>query len=65
MTNEKFEWPEYYNYYKTKSKQEKKVRNCMMCNKPFKSQAKFNRICWPCKNSDDWRYGNDYNIMSQ
>ena len=65
MTNEKFEWPEYYNYSKPKSKQEKKVRNCMMRNKPFKSQAKFNRICWPCKNSDDWRYGNDYSITSQ
>ena len=65
MTNEKFEWPEYYNYSKPTSKQVKKVRNCMMCNKPFKSQAKFNRICWPCKNSDDWRYGNDYSIISQ
>ena len=54
-----------FNYSKPKSKQEKKVRNCMMCNKPFKSQAKFNRICWPCKNSDDWRYGNDYSITSQ
>ena len=63
MTKEKFEWPEYYNYSKPKSKQEKKVRNCMMCNKPFKSQAKFNRICWPCKSSDDWRYVHGYSIM--
>ena len=65
MTNEKFEWPDYYNYYKPKSKKEKKERNCMRCNKPFMSQGNHNRICWWCKDTDDWRYGNDYNIMSQ
>ena len=65
MTNEKFEWTDYYNYSKPKSKKEKKERNCMRCNKPFMSQGNHNRICWWCKDTDDWRYGNDYNIMSQ
>ena len=37
----------------------------MRCDKPFKSQGNHNRICWWCKDTDDWRYGNDYSIMSQ
>ena len=65
MKKEKFEWPEYYNYSKPKSKKEKKERNCIRCGKPFKSQGNHNRICWWCKDTDDWRYGNDYSIMSQ
>ena len=48
---------------KPKSKKEKKVRNCMRCNKEFMSQGNHNRICYWCKETDDWRYGNDYSIM--
>ena len=65
MKKEKFERPEYYNHSKPKSKKEKKERNCMRCDKPFMSQGNHNRICWWCKDTDDWRYGNDYSIMSQ
>ena len=65
MTKEKFEWPEYYNHSKPKSKKKKKERNCMRCDKPFMSQGNHNRICWWCKDTDDWRYGNDYSVMSQ
>ena len=45
------------------NKKEKKERNCMMCYKPFKSQGNHNRICWQCKNTDDWHYGNDYGMV--
>ena len=31
----------------------------MRCNKPFMSQGNHNRICWWCKDTDDWRYGNE------
>ena len=37
----------------------------MRCDKPFMSQGNHNRICWWCKDTDDWRYGNDYSVMSQ
>ena len=65
MKEEKFEWPEYYNTSKPKSIHEKnkRKRNCMRCNKEFMSQGNHNRICYWCKDTDDWRYGNDYSIM--
>ena len=50
-------------YKKVKSKKEKKKRDCMMCYKPFMSEGNHNRICWRCKNTDDWAYGNDYGVI--
>ena len=35
----------------------------MMCYKPFISEGNYNRICYDCKQTDDWYYGNDYSIM--
>jgi len=61
----KFETPDYYNFKKPEfmNKKEKVKRDCMMCYKPFMSEGKHNRICWYCKDSDDWRYGNDYGMI--
>jgi|TARA_R100000742_G_C4278640_1_gene101725 hypothetical protein len=39
------------------------TRICMMCSKVFESESKVNRICSPCKRTDDWTYGNDYGIL--
>jgi len=38
---------------------------CLMCNNNFDSEGSHNRICIPCKSTDDWYYGNDYSIMRQ
>ena len=35
----------------------------MMCDKPFMSEGIKNRICNPCKQTDDWQYGNDYKVV--
>ena len=50
-------------YKKVKPKVNKKKRDCMMCYKPFISEGNYNRICYDCKQTDDWYYGNDYSIM--
>ena len=36
-----------------------------MCNNNFDSEGSHNRICTPCKSTDDWDYGNDYSFMRQ
>ena len=41
------------------------IRKCMMCQQDFKSSWIGNRICEYCKNTDDWKTGNDYSIMEQ
>ena len=41
------------------------IRKCMMCENDFKSSWIGNRICEYCKNTDDWKSGNDYTIMPQ
>ena len=33
-----------------------------MCNNNFDSEDVHNRICIPCKSTDDWSYGNDYGV---
>ena len=65
MTNEKFELPDYYDFRKPEfqNKKEKVERNCMMCGKHFMSEGIKNRICNPCKQTDDWQYGNDYKVV--
>ena len=65
MTKEKIELPNYYDFRKPEfqSKKEKVERNCMMCNKLFMSEGIKNRICNPCKQTDDWQYGNDYKVV--
>tara|TARA_R100000544_G_C2180557_1_gene36647 strand:+ start:182 stop:394 length:213 start_codon:yes stop_codon:yes gene_type:complete len=40
-----------------------KTRICMMCSDVFVSEGNHNRICTPCKHTDDWTYGNDYGIL--
>ena len=64
IEEKKFDIPDYLDYRKPESinKKEKKERDCMMCYKPFKSEGNHNRICWQCKNTDDWYYGNDYGL---
>ena len=64
MKKEKFDIPDYYDFRKPEfiNKKEKVERDCMMCYKPFKSEGNHNRICWQCKHTDDWYYGNDYEV---
>ena len=50
-------------FKKPKPKVDKKARACMMCYKPFISEGNHNRICYDCKQTDDWYYGNDYKVM--
>ena len=50
-------------YKKVNPKVNKKERDCMMCHKPFMSEGNHNRICYDCKQTDDWYYGNDYSFI--
>ena len=65
IKEKKFETPDYYDFRKPESinKKQKKERDCMMCYKPFNSQGNHNRICYNCKRTDDWHYGNDYGMV--
>ena len=65
MLKEKAEYMQMWKtgYKKEKPKENKKTRNCMMCYKPFESTWNGNRICYDCKQTDDWYYGIDYRIM--
>ena len=65
MKKEKFETPDYYDFRKPETihKKEKVKKDCMMCYKPFMSEGNHNRICYDCKRTDDWHYGNDYGMV--
>lgn len=41
-----------------------KVRACLKCRGKFFSEGAGNRICSSCKNSDDWKSGGGYSIIS-
>jgi len=43
-----------------KAKPAEGTRECLRCHRPFKSWGKGNRFCKACKNSADWRSGEDY-----
>ena len=44
-----------------KSKDSKaRVRPCLRCQTPFYSGGPGNRFCDPCKDSSDWKNGNDH-----
>ena len=47
-----------YRWYVNKHK-DAIERNCLRCEKKFISIQK-NRICFPCKNDEEWREGNDF-----
>ena len=67
MIKEKADYTEMWKtgYTKEKPKENIKLRNCMTCNNIFKSTWNGNRVCYTCKNSDNWYHGNDYSIMRQ
>ena len=37
-----------------------RVRPCLRCTTPFYSAGPGNRFCEPCKDSSDWKNGNDH-----
>lgn len=37
-----------------------KVRPCLRCETPFYSTGPGNRFCDPCKDSSEWKNGNDF-----
>lgn len=43
-----------------------KIRKCLRCGSSFHSHGAGNRICEPCKGSNEWRSGGDdyYRVMS-
>lgn len=41
-----------------------KVRSCLRCRSQFFSDGPGNRICGACKNSDDWKTGGGYRVIS-
>ena len=43
-----------------------KIRKCLRCGSSFHSHGAGNRICDPCKGSNDWQSGGDdyYRVMS-
>jgi hypothetical protein len=46
---------------KMKDKSSKaRVRPCLRCETPFYSSGPGNRFCDPCKESSDWKNGNDF-----
>lgn len=41
-----------------------KVRSCLRCRGKFFSDGPGNRICGTCKNTDEWKTGAGYRVMS-
>lgn len=41
-----------------------KVRCCLRCRSQFFSDGPGNRICGACKNTDDWKSGGGYRVLS-
>lgn len=41
-----------------------KIRCCLRCRSQFFSEGPGNRICGACKNTDEWRSGGGYQIIS-
>ncbi|MEX2451012.1 MAG: hypothetical protein WD407_09175 [Rhodospirillales bacterium] len=41
-------------------KNEKKVRNCLMCRDPFMSEWSGERVCRKCKGTSEWRSGSGW-----
>ena len=42
----------------------RKKRDCLRCSRPFFSTGPGNRVCDACKDTDDWRMGNDFHAVS-
>lgn len=48
----------------TEMKATMKVRSCLRCRSQFFSDGPGNRICGGCKNTDEWKTGGGYRVVS-